>query len=137
MRGMMKVVSQNLPVSMQTMMIKQGETTIYYPQVIGLQNMNAQQSINYAIDQLVQYLIQQQHQQQGADSFTEMIGTFEIKTNERDILSLSLSNYAYAYQHAHGLTVMKSLTFNVQTGKQYTLEDLFKPKSNYVDVLSK
>jgi hypothetical protein len=119
------------------MVIKQDGTTIYYPQVVCLQNMNAQQSINQAIYQLVQSLIQQQYQQQAADSFTEMIGTFEIKTNERNILSLSLSNYAYAYQHAHGLTLMKSLTFNILNGKQYNLKDLFKPGSNYVDVLSR
>ncbi|WP_245837318.1 DUF3298 and DUF4163 domain-containing protein [Virgibacillus phasianinus] len=127
-----------LPVSIQTMMIKQQQgTTIYYPQVIGLQNANVQQSINQSIYQLVHSLIQWQSEQQGTDSFTEMIGSFEIKTNERNILSLSLTNYAYAYHHAHGLTLMKSLTFDVQTGMQYQLSDLFKPGSNYVEVLSK
>lgn len=133
----MSIVSQALPVSIRTMVIQQGGTTIHYPQIVGLQHINVQQSINQTIVQLVQYLMQQQYQQQDADSFIEIIGTFEIKTNERNILSLSLSNYAYAYQHAHGLTLMKSLTFNVQTGRQYELKDLFKPGSNYVDVLSK
>ena len=126
-----------LPVSIQTMVINQQGSTIYYPQVVGLKHANVQQSINQTIVQLMQYLIQQQYQQQGASSFTEMLGTFEIKTNERNILSLSLTNYAYAYQHAHGLTLIKSLTFDVQTGKQYQLKDLFKPNSNYVNVLSK
>lgn len=125
-----------LPVSIQTMMIQLNGTTIYYPQVIGLPSNYTQQSINKAIYRLVQFLIQQQYRQQGADSFVEMIGSYEIKTNERNILSLSLTNYAYAYEHAHGLTLMKSLTFNVQTGKQYQLKDLFKPGSNYIEVLS-
>src|SRR5690625_7638876 len=42
-----------------------------------------------------------------ADAFTEMIGTFEIKTNERNVLSLTLTNYAIAYHYAHGLTLKK------------------------------
>lgn len=130
------MATQTLPVSIQTMVIKQQGTTIYYPQVVGLQNTNVQQSINQSIFQLVQFLVQQQYQQQGADAFMEMIGSFEIKTNERNILSLSLSNYAFAYQHANGLTIMRSLIFDIDTGKSYNLKDLFKPGSNYVDVLS-
>lgn len=118
------------------MVIQQHGTTIYYPQVIGLPNAHVQQKMNQTIFQLVQSLMHQQYKQQGVDSFEEMIGTFEIKTNERNILSLSLSNYAYAFQHANGLTMMKSLTFNVQTGKSYQLKDLFQPGSDYVKVLS-
>lgn len=133
----MKMATVALPVSIQTMILQQQGSIIYYPQVVGLQNANAQQSINQSIYQLVQSLIQWQYQQQGADSFTEMIGSFEIKTNERNVLSLSLTNYAIAYHYAHGLTLKKSLTFNVQTGMQYQLKDLFKPGSNYVEVLSK
>lgn len=129
--------TQTLPVSIQIMVHKQQGFTIYYPQVFGLQNTNVQQSINQTIFQLMQFLMQQQYQQQGTNNFTEMIGSFEIKTNERNILSLSLSNYAFAYQHANGLTLMKSLTFDTITGKSYKLKDLFKPNSNYVEVLSK
>ncbi|WP_106495314.1 DUF3298 and DUF4163 domain-containing protein [Lentibacillus sp. Marseille-P4043] len=134
------MASQALPVSIQTMALQQQGTTIYYPQVIGLQNVHSQQTINHTISHLAQTLIhqqyQQQYQQQGANSFAEMIGSYEIKTNERNILSLSLSNYAMAYHHANGLTIMKSLTFDSKTGKQYQLKDLFKPGSNYVEVLT-
>lgn len=133
---MMRMDNIALPVSIQTMVIKQQGMTIYYPQVIGLRDANVQQSINQTIFQLMQHLVQQQHQQQGTNAFTEMIGSFEIKTNERNILSLSLDNYAIAYQHANGLTLMRSLTFDINTGRSYNLKDLFKPGSNYVDVLS-
>lgn len=130
------MVTQALPVSIRTMVIRDQGTTIYYPQVIGSSNTHVQQSINQTIYGLVQTLIQQQYQKQGADSFTQMIGSYEIKTNERNILSLSLSNYAIAYHYAHGLTLMKSLTFDVQTGKLYQPKDLFKPGSGYEKVLS-
>ena len=58
-----------------------------------------------------------------------MSGSYEIKTNERNVLSLSLLNYAYTYPSAHGLTKVRSLTFDVQTGKSYTLKELFKPEA--------
>lgn len=130
------MAAQALPVSIQTMVIQLQGTTIYYPQIIQLPDTGVQQRINQTVFQSVQTLIHDQHQQQNADSFTEMIGTYEIKTNERNVLSLTLSNYAYAYHHAHGLTLLKSLTFDVQTGKSYKLKELFKPGSDYVKVLS-
>ncbi|WP_255584779.1 DUF3298 and DUF4163 domain-containing protein [Virgibacillus saliphilus] len=130
------MVTPALPVAIQTMVIKQQGTTIYYPAVVGLQDQHVQQNINQTIIQLMQFLVHQQYEQQRASAFTEMIGTFEIKTNERNILSLTLSNYAIAYQYAHGLTLMKSLTFDTQSGKNYTLQELFRPGSNYIDTLS-
>src|SRR5690625_5280781 len=124
-----------LPVSIQTMVIHHDGTVIYYPQVVHLKNTNVQQKINHAICDHVHQLIQEQYKQQGADSFEQMIGTFEVKTNERNILSLSLTNYAYAEHYAHGLTLMNSLTFNVETGKLYQLKDLFKEGCDYKSVL--
>ncbi|MEJ8544291.1 DUF3298 and DUF4163 domain-containing protein [Brevibacillus borstelensis] len=67
---------------------------------------------------------------------TEMLGNYEIKSNERGIFSVTLSNYAYTAPMAHGMTFVKSLTADVQTGKIYPLRDLFKPGSAYVRVLS-
>lgn len=126
-----------LPVLIQTTVMRQQGTITYYPQVIGLQNVSIQSSINQRIFQMVNLLIGEQYQQQGANAFDEMIGSFEIKTNERNVLSLTLTNYAIAYHYAHGLTITKSLTFDTQTGKDYTLQDMFKLGSNFTDVLSK
>jgi hypothetical protein len=66
----------------------------------------------------------------------QMIGHYEIKTNERGILSLILTNYAISVPSAHGMTLAKALTFDVNTGKQYALRELFAPGSDYVTVLS-
>lgn len=124
-----------LPVSIQTMVITDPKTKIYYPLVTGLSNHAVQEKINRTIVNEVRRLIHQQRDPQQAAQ-TEMTGSYEIKTNERNVLSLSLSNYAYVYHSAHGLTIIKSLTFDVQTGKAYTLNELFKPGSDYVKVLS-
>lgn len=126
-----------LPVSLQTFVLESPGERIYYPQVTYLQNINAQQMINHLVYQQVQALRKEQYEKQQANYFQEMLGKYEVKTNERDVLSLSLTNYAYAPYHAHGLTLMKSLTFNVKTGKSYQLHELFKPNSNYQDVLKK
>lgn len=124
------------PVPICTMEIRRNGTSIDYPQIGHVTHLRVQRSINEAIVQLVESLIAEQQEKQGVHSFTEMIGLFEIKTNERSILSLTLSNYAYAYPHANGLTVMRSLTFDVETGKQYELNDLFLQGSPYVQRLS-
>lgn len=128
--------SQTLNVLIQTRVFKQQGTTIYYPEVIGLKNPQVQHNINQLIIQHAQHLINQQYQQQNTAQFAEMLGTYELKTNERGILSLTQRNYAIAPKHANGLTLMNSLTVNVETGKSYQLNDLFKPGSDYVTVLS-
>ncbi|MFA9456480.1 DUF3298 domain-containing protein [Halalkalibacter sp. AB-rgal2] len=78
-------------------------------------------------------------QQQVGDTpstVVEMIGRFELKNNQREVLSLSLSNYTYHEKAAHGMTLMQSLTFDLESKQLCQLHDLFKPGSNYVDRLS-
>ena len=110
-------------------------TAIYYPQVAGLAHPGVQQSINRTIWNAVHELQQAQLKVQ-TGTHMQMTGHYEIKTNERGILSLLLSNYAYSQMMAHGFTIIKSLTFDVNTGKLYNLSDLFKPGSDYVKVIS-
>ena len=124
-------------VNIRTMVVRQAPgTEIYYPQVVGMADRRVQETINQKIFQLTESLFQQQFQQQEENAFAQMIGTYEIKTNQRDVLGLTLSNYAIAAHAANGLTLMKSLTFDIQTGKSYHLADLFQPGSEYVTKLS-
>lgn len=126
-----------LPVTIHTRTIKAPGVTIYEPNVAGLANRHAQQQINRTIDHTIQAMRKQQMQVfETGSSQREMLGHYEIKTNERGILSLILSNYAYSYPMAHGNTIARSLTFDVNTGKLYSLSDLFMPGSNYVKALS-
>lgn len=125
-----------LPVSILTMSMQYDGTTINYPQVIGMMDGTVQQTINEAIFQEMQSLIEDQREKQDTDSFEEMIGTYEVKTNERHVLSLTLTNYAYKFHAANGLTLISGLTFDTATGKKYDLNELFMEGSNYVEVLS-
>ncbi|CAM4401147.1 DUF3298 and DUF4163 domain-containing protein [Paenibacillus tarimensis] len=111
--------------------------TIYYPHVYGLTNRYAEQQINRTILHTLALIQQEQAvNQPGHGMGTEVTGHFEIKTNERGILSLMLTNYTFSPPAAHGYTIARSLTFDTQTGRLYTLQDLFKPESDYVRVLS-
>lgn len=121
------------PVSIITQKLIKPKLEVYYPQTEGLTNLAVQQKINITILNLVNSLIVTQGYYQ--NPLTEISGWYEIKTNERGVLSLSLGVYTYS-GGAHGLTIIKSLTFDILTGKSYQLADLFKPDSNYVKILS-
>lgn len=121
------------PVAINTLHIVKPRLDVYYPSVTGMKDTQAQQKMNTAIINLVNKLIVDQEYYKNPR--TEINGSFEIKTNERGILSLSIINDAYS-GGVHGFTIIKSLTFDIKTGRIYTLKDLFKPGSEYVKVLS-
>ena len=125
-----------LPVSIHTVKITSGpDKKVLYPQVIEMQNQELETSINRTISDQTQQLINQQIGNMPT-SVEQMLGLYEIKNNQRQVLSLSLSNYTYHYHAAHGMTYIKSLTFDLQKGKLCELKDLFKPGSDYVQTLS-
>ncbi|MDK2918397.1 MAG: hypothetical protein PWQ37_1130 [Candidatus Petromonas sp.] len=125
--------NRRLPVSIITLKLVRPRLEVYYPMVIGSKNLAVQNKVNDAIQNLVQQLIREQGYYE--NSMTQITGYYEIKTNERGILSLALINDAYS-GGAHGLTVIKSITADLETGKIYNLQDLFKPDSNYVERIS-
>ncbi|WP_274650700.1 DUF3298 and DUF4163 domain-containing protein [Paenibacillus humicola] len=106
---------------------------LWVPVISGLHNAAARNAINEAIRAAVRELVAGQGSLD--DPRAEMQGWFEIKNNQKGILSLSLFNYAYT-GGAHGLTLQQSLTFDMGSGKSYTLPELFKPGSPYVRRLS-
>lgn len=132
----MIVLSFAAPAQFSIQTIKKDGIEIYFPKVIHLKDKRLQRKINLEIVKRVDRLIDEQYEQQGASAFTEMIGTFEVKTNERNILSIFFVNYAFAEFFAHGLTLVDSLTIDLNTGEVYQLKDLFKVGTNYVEVLS-
>ncbi|MGJ7922117.1 DUF3298 domain-containing protein [Neobacillus sp. LXY-4] len=126
----------SFPLSIKTVKIgNEPKRTVFYPQVYDMQNQGLEAAINRTITYQTQQLI---HQQVGNMPTTveEMLGLYEIKNNQRQILSLSLSNYTYHFHAAHGMTYIKSLTFDPQKGEQCELKDLFKPESDYIKRLS-
>lgn len=126
----------SFPVQIRTHQVSAGPNKIvYYPQVILMNNYLIQNYINQTIIKETQGLIDQQVGETPS-TVAEMLGTYEIKNNQRDVLSLTLTNYTYHDKAAHGMTYKRSLTFDIKTGKRYELKDLFKSDSNYIERLS-
>lgn len=127
---------ETLPVNIEARKVQNSkDIVVYYPRVSGMANHRFERTMNNKIVQQTQQLINQQIGDMPS-SVVEMIGLFELKNNQRQCLSLSLSNYTYHYHAAHGMTYIKSLTFDLQNEKQCNLKDLFTPGSNYIERLS-
>ncbi|NLK44196.1 MAG: DUF3298 and DUF4163 domain-containing protein [Tissierellia bacterium] len=123
----------DLFVSIKTYKLDMPKLEIYYPQIYGLKNIYVQDKINNSILEAIYEQLKDQGYYDNPE--TEITGTWELKNDSKGILSLTLINYAFS-GGAHGLTKVKGLTFDLSTGKQYELHELFKPKSDYVDLIS-
>ncbi|HLS66730.1 MAG TPA: RsiV family protein [Pseudogracilibacillus sp.] len=125
------------PLLVQTDVFPKGKQTIYVPRILDDgKHVHAKRRMNRQMIEATNELIARQVENATEDSFAEMIGTFELKTNERNVLSVTFSNYAIEPFAAHGMTYMNARTFQTETGKMYVLSDLFKHNSDYVTILS-
>jgi hypothetical protein len=126
----------SFPVSIRTQAFRFGpQKRVYYPQVERMRNQQLQQLINQSIIHQTQGLISLQVGNMPS-TVVEMLGYYEIKNNQRQVLSLTQSNYTYHDKAAHGMTYIRSLTFDLKRGRRCDLKDLFKPDSDYVNRLS-
>ncbi|MFC0216434.1 DUF3298 domain-containing protein [Paenibacillus chartarius] len=126
-----------LPLGVTTQLMKGPKLEVWVPQLRGHGNVpphNVLQEWNRAIREQAETLVRSQGYPGEGD--TEVSGYYELKTNERSVLSLSQFNYAYTKGAAHGLTVQKSLTFDAKTGRPVSLADVFKPGVDYSKRLS-
>jgi hypothetical protein len=120
-----------LPIQVRTMTAHNIKINI--PYVAGGTTPAAIEAMNKAINSTNQDLLHDQGYPN--PDIQQMDGTFEIKNNQRGVLSLSLLNYTFT-GGAHGNTLQKSLTFDADTGHSYTLSQLFNPNSNYEERLN-
>jgi len=104
----------------------------FYPAAEGLGDISVEQRINHQIVSLMYRMIDEL-QQPGLSS--QVTGYYEIKANERNILSLILSAVG-EFGRAHPMLVVHSLNIDAATGTNYPLGTMFKPGSNYKEVLS-
>lgn len=86
---------------------------VYYPHVFYKFDQSWEIEMNGAIKEQVHKQIAQQVGEMPT-SVEEMLGLYEIKNNQRQVLSLSLSNYTYHQKAAHGMTTIESLTFDIE-----------------------
>ncbi|MEH7387326.1 DUF3298 domain-containing protein [Bacillus sp. JJ1521] len=126
----------SFPVSIRTQAFRFGpQKRVYYPQVDQMRNQQLQHYMNQSIVLQAKGLMDFQVGDTPS-TVKEMLGTYEIKNNQRQVLSLTQSNYTYHDRAAHGMTFIRSLTFDLKRGRRCDLKDLFKPGSDYIKRLS-
>lgn len=123
---------QGLPVYFKTQHYTTPTISMYYPYIFGLEKSSIEKLINYEITTLLYELISELRR---PDLVTYITGSYAIKTNEKNVLSLTLTGLG-DFRGAHPITIVKAITIDVETGRVYELKDLFKPDSNYLEVLS-
>ncbi|UII56786.1 DUF3298 and DUF4163 domain-containing protein [Cytobacillus spongiae] len=130
-------MTMTFPVAVSTRMVSDGtRENVYYPHIFGMKEIIFEHQINRDIVSQTQKLINEQAGEEPS-TVKEMLGSYEIKNNQRQVLSLSLTNYTYHNQAAHGMTLIQSLTFDLKKKQKCTIESLFRPGSDYVKRLSK
>lgn len=104
---------------------------VYYPQIEGMTDLQAQQSVNGRLAQLSGVV------PVGSGQLDyNFFGTFSIEFYRKQLLVLDLSSYRMAFGAAHGMPSEIYPHVDLVSGRFYQLPDLFKPGSNYVQVLS-
>lgn len=122
------------------------KVTLQYPQIDGIENKLVQDEINALFKQLAENaakegaknaaeLAEYVKEHPGNPNKCETYFNYHVKYNQNNILSLVFLNYQYA-RGAHGSTMQTSYTIDLETGKQYSLKDLFKENSDYVSIIS-
>ncbi|MFC4600702.1 DUF3298 and DUF4163 domain-containing protein [Cohnella hongkongensis] len=119
---------QTLMLPIRTRTFTANNVKVHVPYVNGGTTAAAQEKMNGEIAAATQRLMKDQGFP--GEDIRQMDGTYEIKTNERGVLSLSLLNYTFT-GGAHGNTLQRSLTFDADTGRSYKLGELFKPNVDY------
>lgn len=105
---------------------------VYYPQIQGMKDINAQNSVNNKLKELSQV--------KRIDGNIQLdynyLGDFAIELFKKKLLVIELSGYEYHLGAAHGMPTQIYAHVDLESGRLYELKDLFKKNSNYVKVLS-
>ena len=106
---------------------------VYYPIITQLDDPKVQEKLNQLLFKKMNKMLEDNNYHD--PSLVELVATYEIKNNQRDLFSINLIVYSFT-GGAHGMTYVNSLTFDTKTGRQYNLQDMFKPGSPYVQRIS-
>ncbi|MGE5703597.1 MAG: WG repeat-containing protein, partial [Clostridia bacterium] len=105
---------------------------VYYPQVEGMVDQEAQNRINQRLKSMSQVKPVPGNVQLDY-SYT---GDFSVEFFKKNLVVLQLLGYNFPAGAAHGMPSQVYAHVDLARGNMYELKDLFKPNSNYVNVLS-
>lgn len=123
-------------VELQQQKLMPNKFCMLYPFIPNENNKENFTKINNGIINEVSELFKRQVIKPEVLDFNEILETYEVKLNERKILSILFSMYTYINKAAHGYTAYSSITVNVETGQIYNFSDLFNGKVCYIITLN-
>lgn len=117
--------------------------TIQYPEIKGLDNTEVQHKLNSLFSKLAAEAKKEGYEFAkyiGQDEIArgikvETYFNYQVKYNQNGMLSIVFSAYLYS-GGAHGNTLQSSYTFDLNTGEECDLKDLFKDGIDYVSYIS-
>ncbi|RDY23177.1 DUF3298/DUF4163 domain-containing protein [Romboutsia maritimum] len=65
----------------------------------------------------------------------ELISDFKVTYNKNNLISIPITTYAFM-GGAHGMTYLKSFNYDLSTGKEIKLKDVFKEDVNYKEIVN-
>ncbi len=105
---------------------------VYYPQIVGMTDKEAQSKVN----QVLRVTSRVKKLPENEPLYYSYSGDFNVQFYKKHLLVLELTGYEYPFGAAHGMPSKMNIPIDLNTGRIYTLKDLFKHDSNYVNVLS-
>ncbi|MBA4535245.1 WG repeat-containing protein [Brevibacillus halotolerans] len=105
---------------------------VYYPQIEGMATSTIQEQVNKRLKDLSQVKPIDPNVQLDYNYF----GDFSVDFFNNQLVQLKLQGYNYPFGAAHGMPTQIYPPIDLVTGQFYKLQDLFKPSSDYVKILS-
>lgn len=105
---------------------------VYYPQIVGMTDKEAQSKVN----QVLRETSRVKELPKNEPLYYSYSGDFNVQFYKKHLLVLELTGYEYPFGAAHGMPSKINIPIDLNTSRIYALKDLFKPDSNYVNVLS-
>ena len=121
--------------------------TLQYPQIDGLDNRAIQDGINSVFRQAAEEAKTkglrnaEEMKEVRVSGYTgipwrcETYFDYRLKYNQNGLLSVVVTDYQYS-GGAHGITLQDSYTYNLETGREYSLSGLFRSDVDYVSFIS-
>lgn len=121
--------AQNLTATILEKKIIKPNMRVVYPMITGLNSEVIQSRINEQIAGLVFSMMLAQGSQDAEPVNIE--GTYTTELNEKSLLSIRFENFAIREKAANGTTLLKAVTFDLNTGEFYQFYDLFSQERPY------
>ncbi len=121
------------PVTIKTLHYVKTHIYFDYPALSGLSDPAKEQKMNDMIHRFVKQMVSELYYMEIP---TDVSGYYEVKTNERGILSIAFLGSG-DFLGAHPIQMVRSLTFDIKKGEAYPFYELFEEEEAAFAFLSR